>query len=162
MRERGRGRGRGNERRDNVPSTKAECLEIGEHGTPLNQSTVRDGPPVQPIRASRGPQTPLAPPFPLSHGEAFQPGPAQPTRARRASFGGGVWRSALEGSLRSDRAGPVETVSEDQRRALEELYQRLEARATSILWSNQDALEVTLAQLGGAPSTFFEWFAAHP
>jgi Fe-S-cluster containining protein len=31
-----------------------------------------------------------------------------------------------------------------------------------ILWSNQDALEETLERLAGPPSTFFEWFAAHP
>jgi Fe-S-cluster containining protein len=31
-----------------------------------------------------------------------------------------------------------------------------------IVWSNQDALEETLARLAGPPVTFFEWFAAHP
>jgi Fe-S-cluster containining protein len=31
-----------------------------------------------------------------------------------------------------------------------------------IIWSNQDALEETLERLAGPPSTFFEWFAAHP
>jgi len=31
-----------------------------------------------------------------------------------------------------------------------------------IVWSNQDALEDTLARLAGPSTTFFEWFAAHP
>ena len=31
-----------------------------------------------------------------------------------------------------------------------------------IVWANQDALEETLAALGGPVSSLFEWFAAHP
>jgi Fe-S-cluster containining protein len=31
-----------------------------------------------------------------------------------------------------------------------------------IVWANQDALEETLAALGGSTSTLFEWFASHP
>jgi Fe-S-cluster containining protein len=30
-----------------------------------------------------------------------------------------------------------------------------------IVWANQDALEETVASLGGPTSTLFEWFAAH-